>query len=489
MSHKPRPIKVVDTALSETTKADEIAKETAKTGKVTVVVTVMSIFKRKRCKLQIASLGNERPSCQKAERAIFLKENTRGLRNLSQKLRKGRIPKKLAPKSKKLDLNCTNLMLNSKNTHSDCTVVPDPGVSSGLYVKNKTLRVLLDSGSTGDLLFMKKGSSKCIFVVKRVVPQSWGTSNGTLVTDKVGNIEISFVEYSASKKVCLQPDIVNYSPGEQAPMYDLMIGKQTMHVLGVKLDFQEKTITIDKILLPMRNIIDLQLKPRITMALRENTCFAQEPISTRSATKRAVEILDAKYEKADLPAIIKENCSHLTASNREKLLSVLLKFELLFDGTLGDWKLPPVSFELKEGMQPYHGRPYPIPHKYKAVLMKEIKWLCNIEVLEGQPSSRWASPTFIIPKKDSTVRTISDFRELNKRIVRKPYPIPKISTILQELEGFTYATSLDLNMGYYTIRLDPMASKMCTIIFLGESTHIRDYPWALEALPTYSKLK
>jgi hypothetical protein len=74
-------------------------------------------------------------------------------------------------------------------------------------------------------------------------------------------------------------------------------------------------------------------------------------------------------------------------------------------------------------------------------------------------------PTFIIPKKDSTVRTISDFRELNKRIVRKPYPIPKISTILQELEGSTYATAFDLNMGYYTIRLDPTTSEMCTIIF------------------------
>ena len=61
--------------------------------------------------------------------------------------------------------------------------------------------------------------------------------------------------------------------------------------------------------------------------------------------------------------------------------------------------------------------------------------------------------------------TISDFRELNMRIVSKPYPIPKISTTLQELEGFTYATTLDLNMGYYTIRLDPTAPKMCTIIF------------------------
>jgi hypothetical protein len=43
-SHKPCLIKVVNTALSETTKDDEIANKTAKTGKVTAVVVVISIF-------------------------------------------------------------------------------------------------------------------------------------------------------------------------------------------------------------------------------------------------------------------------------------------------------------------------------------------------------------------------------------------------------------------------------------------------------------
>ncbi len=141
--------------------------------------------------------------------------------------------------------------------------------------------------------------------------------------------------------------------------------------------------------------------------------------------------MDTKYENVDLPAIIRENCSHRTASDREKLLSVLLRFKLLYNGTLGDWKLMPVSFELKEGMKPYHGRPYPILHKHKAILTKELKQLCNIRVLESQPSSQWAPWTFIIPNKDRRVCTISDFRELNKRIVRKPYPIPKISIILR----------------------------------------------------------
>ncbi len=96
---------------------------------------------------------------------------------------------------------------------------------------------------------------------------------------------------------------------------------------------------------------------------------------------------------------------------------------------------------------------------------KEIQRLCNSGVLQWQPDSKWASPTFIIPKKDNTVRVVSDYQEENKWIVRKPFPTPKTNMVLQELEGFPYATALDLNMGYYTIRLDPDSSKICTIVF------------------------
>ena len=155
------------------------------------------------------------------------------------------------------------------------------------------------------------------------------------------------------------------------------------------------------------------------------------------------------------------------------MLKLLQEFEELFDGTLGDWDCNTVSLQLKEGAQPYHGRLFPIP-KNMWRQKEEIQRLCNLEVLKWQADSEWASPTFIIPKKDNTVRVVSDFREINKRIVRKPFPIPKISTVLQELEGFTYATALDLNMGYYTIRLDPDASKMCTIILpWGKYSYLR----------------
>eukprot|EP00804_Cyclotella_cryptica_P021312 CCRYP_001568-RA/>CCRYP_001568-RA protein AED:0.37 eAED:0.39 QI:0/0/0/1/0/0/2/0/394 len=202
--------------------------------------------------------------------------------------------------------------------------------------------------------------------------------------------------------------------------------------------------------------------------------MAHEPSSTQEATQRVVHILDAKYEKADLQSVVSTNCTHLSLQDQNKLLELLTEFEELFDGTLGDWNTEPVSLELKEGAKPYHGRPFPVPKMHKETIIKELNRLCELGVLEFQPASEWASPTFIIPKKDKTVRFNSDFREVNKRLVRKPFPLPKISTVLQELEGFTFATALDLNMGYYTIRLDPDASKICTIISLwGKHSYLR----------------
>jgi hypothetical protein len=46
-STEPHPIKVANTAPSETTRADKIVIETAKTGKVTAVLAVISIFSKK----------------------------------------------------------------------------------------------------------------------------------------------------------------------------------------------------------------------------------------------------------------------------------------------------------------------------------------------------------------------------------------------------------------------------------------------------------
>ena len=323
-------------------------------------------------------------------------------------------------------------------------------------------RVLFDSGSDGDILFQQKGARKnSVTYTKRLIPQTWHTSMGVFQTQKQGDCELAFPEYSKNKRVRVQPDIIEYEDKAAAPKFDLIIGTETMRALGVKLDFDTNMITIDQIELPMRNLSELQ-EPR---SFYFQHVRPPEPRSTAELTQRVVKILDAKYEPADLPKVVNDNCSHLSSTQKDELLDLLLKYESLFDGTLGDWKTEPVSLELKEGTTPYHGRAFPTPRIHKETLRKEVDRLVELGVLKWQGESEWAAPSFIIPKKNQTVRFISDFRELNKRLKRKPFPIPKITTVLQELEGFTYASQLDLNMGYYTIRLDPKSSKMCTIIF------------------------
>jgi hypothetical protein len=64
--------------------------------------------------------------------------------------------------------------------------------------------------------------------------------------------------------------------------------------------------------------------------------------------KCATQILDAKYNKADLQSTVRNICKHLSADHQNKLLHLPMKYELLFSGTLGDWKTKPASFQLKE---------------------------------------------------------------------------------------------------------------------------------------------
>ena len=94
----------------------------------------------------------------------------------------------------------------------------------------------------------------------------------------------------------------------------------------------------------------------------------------------------------------------------------------------------------------------------------EVERLVKISVLKKVNRSEWAAPTFVIPKKGGSVRFISDFRELNKRMLRKPCPIPNIQDMLLNLEEFQWATSLDLNVGYCHVRLDPTSKQLCTVV-------------------------
>jgi hypothetical protein len=218
-------------------------------------------------------------------------------------------------------------------------------------------------GSDGDLIFVSKDKFMLLPYSKSLVPQSWNTSNRIFQMWYKARVELNFFEYSDSKRFYPEPDVVEYDK-DSKPQYDLILGTETMEEFGIILNFRDKMITIDEVILPMRNINNLQGSSTLC-ALKHNHSLAMEPQSTQDATQRTTWILDAKYSKADLQAVVRNNCKHLSTNQQKKLLQLLKKYESLFDGTLGDWKTKPVSFQLKEGVSLYQGQAFPVPKIHK----------------------------------------------------------------------------------------------------------------------------
>ena len=57
--------------------------------------------------------------------------------------------------------------------------------------------------------------------------------------------------------------------------------------------------------------------------------------------------------------------------------------------------------------------------------------------------------------------------------------MPNTNEISLKLEGFQYATSLDLYMGYYHIRISENTSNLCTIIISWGNYHYNHLPIAV----------
>ena len=313
--------------------------------------------------------------------------------------------------------------------------------------KPVTLRALVDSGATSSLIIAKH--AKKLKIQKDSASKSvFTTPNGELTTSKCAKAQFTLPELHDNRLITW-----TFAITENLSSYDMIIGRDIMSDLQMDVKFSTNTIEWDGHEVPLKD----------SDASYPEAFHISDSVAVDDATARIKGILDAKYEAADLQDVC-DTAEHLNKEQQQMLFSLLSKYEELFDGSLGTWTGSEVTLNMKPDITPYHARAFPIPRVHLETLKMEVNRLCEIGVLKRVNRSEWAAPTFIIPKKDGSVRFISDFRELNKRIRRQPFPIPKIQDMLLNLEGFQFATSLDLNMGYYHIELSPDSKKYCTIV-------------------------
>ena len=131
----------------------------------------------------------------------------------------------------------------------------------------------------------------------------------------------------------------------------------------------------DGTMIPMHDIEALQDLKKALSIYQDSL----EPSSTNEDTKQNVCILYTNYQKSNLKKVIEKNCAQLEVDKQIALLEVLLCYKVLFDRSLGDWDITPLSFELKKGAKPYHIKAFPVPYIHKEAIQKEVIQICHWE--------------------------------------------------------------------------------------------------------------
>ncbi|XP_015939833.1 uncharacterized protein LOC107465368 [Arachis duranensis] len=67
--------------------------------------------------------------------------------------------------------------------------------------------------------------------------------------------------------------------------------------------------------------------------------------------------------------------------------------------------------------------------------------------------SLWGAPVLFVKKKNGSMRLCADYRQLNKITVKNKYPFPRIDDLMDQLQGATVFSKIDLRSGYHQIRV------------------------------------
>ena len=221
------------------------------------------------------------------------------------------------------------------------------------------MNALVDPGSSSSLVFQKCVLNQPTYKSGKT---GWETTAGKFATDCKVSLNFQMNELSQTALVNHQFDVSKENLGR----HDMIIGRDLTNQTG--LDTCGSDLTIKW---PQMNA-EVPCKP--SRVKKAESFFIQEPKSSKGKTDRLSRILDAKHGQADLNEAARD-VETLNLKEQSQLENVSRVSETPFDGTLGRWQGEPYKIKLKDNMEPFHAKPFPVPFACEQTLRTEVKRL------------------------------------------------------------------------------------------------------------------
>ena len=151
------------------------------------------------------------------------------------------------------------------------------------------MKILLERGASASIVHHSYVRKNDFTKSKNI--HKWTTMAGTFKTTRSMKIELRLLELNSTANITVKCHVT-----KEKSNYDLIIGRDVLRELGITLDFSNNTTNWQDITIPMKPI-NCDIKTHF--AIRDST-------RVQSETQRIEKILDANYQKANLPKIVKE---------------------------------------------------------------------------------------------------------------------------------------------------------------------------------------
>lgn len=147
-----------------------------------------------------------------------------------------------------------------------------------------------------------------------------------------------------------------------------------------------------------------------------------------------------------------DRCSNsLDQIQTDQFKQLLLDFQDIFSS--GPTDLGSCGF-VKHKIDTGDAKPIRLPPRVPMHLQNEvdakIQKLLDAKVIQ-RSNPPWSSCIVAVRKKNGSLRICQDFRALNEVTVKDSYPLPRIDTCLEHMQGSCWFSTVDLASGFHQI--------------------------------------